>query len=342
MNPIRFAIVGIGNIAPIHATAIQATPYAQLVAICTRDETRGRAFVEKFGGTYSADYRDLLARADVDAIVICTPHDLHAPMTLAAARAGKHILVEKPMARNVAECDAMIDAAERAGVTLGVVFQMRFDPLVRQLQSLIAHRLGRLIWVGTTALWYRTDEYYRSGAWRGTREHEGGGVLINQAIHMIDLMVYLTGMPTRVTAQTRTLNHQIEVEDAALAILEYADNRLGLIQATVAAYPGYPERLEVVGTRGSAIYHRGAARLEWHIAEPRDDGEARGEVSSGAAAPMNINAAGHLAQYGDFVAALREHRAPLVDGRAGRASIALVEAIYRAARQGVATDVNPT
>ncbi|MBM3129132.1 MAG: Gfo/Idh/MocA family oxidoreductase [Chloroflexi bacterium] len=336
---LRFAIIGVGNIAPLHATAIQSIPAADLVAVCTRDETRGRAFADKFGGNYFSDYRAVLARDDVDVVALCTPHDLHAPMTIDAARAHKHILVEKPMARNVAECDAMIDAAKRAGVTLGVVFQMRFDPLVANLQSLISNRLGQLLWVSTTALWYRTDEYYRSGAWRGTWDREGGGVLINQGVHVIDLMLYLTGMPTRVTAQTRTLNHQIEVEDAALAILEYADNQLGLIQATVAAYPGYPERLEIVGARGSAIYHRGEARLEWHLADPRDDGETRGAVSSGASAPMNINAAGHIAQYHDFVAALRERRAPLIDGREGRKSIAVIEAIYRSAACGQRVEI---
>lgn len=334
-----FAIIGIGNIAPIHATAIQNTPDAQLVVVCTRNQARGRAFVDKFGGTYIADYHAVLARNDVDVVAICTPHDLHVPMAIDAARAGKHILIEKPMARNVAECDAMIQAAERAGVTLGVIAQMRFDPLVSNLQSLISNSLGKIIWVSANVLWYRTDEYYHSGAWRGTREHEGGGVLINQAIHMVDLMLYLTGMPTRVTAQTRTLNHQIEVEDAALAILEYTDNRLGLIQATVAAYPGYPERLEIIGTRGSAIYHRGEARLEWHITEPRDDGEVRGAASSGAAAPMAISAAGHIAQFQDFVAAIREQRAPRVDGHEGRKSVAVVEAVYRSAACGQRVEI---
>jgi len=340
MNPLRFAIVGVGNIAPIHATAIKNTPHAQLVAVCAPDAAGGRALVEKFGGTYLPDYRDVLARADVDVVTICTPHDLHAPMAIDAAQAHKHILVEKPMALNPAECDAMIAACERAGVTLAAVFQMRFDPLARKLKTLIDDgELGRLIWTTTNALWYRTNEYYRSGAWRGTWTHEGGGVLINQAIHTIDLMLYLTGMPTRVTAQTRTLNHQIQVEDGALAILEYADNRLGLIQETVAAYPGYPERLEIVGTRGSAIYHRGQARLEWHIAEPREDGAEQAEVSSGASAPMDINASGHTAQYQDFVAAIREHRAPSVDGREGRKSVAVVEAIYRSARENTAVEI---
>jgi len=340
MSSLRFAIVGVGNIAPIHATAIQNTPEAQLVAVCARDSARGRAFAEKFGGSYFADYRDVLARADVDAVALCTSHDLHAPMTIDAANARKHVLVEKPMARTVAECDAMIAACERAGVTLGVVFQMRFDRLTRKLKALIDDgKLGRLIWTTTNALWFRTDGYYRSAAWRGTREREGGGVLINQAIHAIDLLLYLTGMPTRVTAHTRTLNHQIEVEDGGIAVLEYADNRLGLIQATVAAYPGYPERLEIVGTRGSAIYHRGQARLEWHIAEPREDGEEQAQASSGASAPMDINAAGHIAQYQDFVAALRERRAPLIDGREGRKSVAVVEAIYRSARERAAVDL---
>jgi predicted dehydrogenase len=263
-------------------------------------------------------------------------------MALAAANAGKHILLEKPMARNVAECDAIIAACERAGATLGVLFQMRFDPLARKLKALIdSGKLGNLIWTTTNALWYRSDEYYRSGAWRGTWEHEGGGVLINQAIHLIDLMLWLTApsVPTRVTAQTRTLNHSIEVEDGALAILEYADNRLGLIQATVAAYPGYPERLEIIGTRGSAVYHRGEARLEWRLAEPREEGEERGEASSGASAPMSINAAGHIAAYQDFAAALRGGRTPLVDGKEGRRSVELVQAIYESAQRRTSIDL---
>lgn len=331
--PLRFAIFGAGNIAPIHATAIKYTPDAELTAVVTRNAERGRAFVDQYGGKWFADYRDVLAHDDVDVVSICTPHDLHAPMTIDAARAGKHILVEKPMAISTAECDAMIDACNKTGVTLCVFFQMRFDPLTQKLKSLIdTGKLGRLIWNSTTALWYRTDEYYRSGSWRGKWAHEGGGVLINQGVHVIDLMLYLTGMPARITAQMRTLNHQIEVEDGALAMLEYPDNRLGLIQATVAAYPGYPERLEIVGTNGSAIYHRGQARLEWHLQNPCEDGEQQTEISSGASAPMNINAAGHTTQFQDFAAAIRERRRPLIDGYEGRKSIQLIEAIYCSAR----------
>jgi len=341
MNSLRFAIIGVGNIAPLHATAIKSTPDAELIATATRNPARGAGFVKEHGGALYADYRDLIARDDVDVVAICTPHDLHLPMAIDAAAAHKHVLVEKPLARNVAECDAIIAACERASVTLGVLFQMRFDPLARKLKSLIDDgKLGRLIWTTTNALWYRTEEYYRSAVWRGSWEHEGGGVLINQAIHVIDLMLWLTGTPTRVHAQMRTLNHNIETEDSALAILEYADNRLGMIQATVAAFPGYPERLDILGTHGSAIFHRGQARLEWHLSEPREDGEEQAEVSSGASAPMSINAAGHIAAYQDFAAAVRERRAPLVDGHEGRRSVELIEAIYRSARANASVTIS--
>jgi UDP-N-acetyl-2-amino-2-deoxyglucuronate dehydrogenase len=331
----RFAIIGIGNIAPIHAAAIRGVPGAELVAVATRQEDRGRAFAAEHGGTWHADYRELLAQAQADVVAICTPHDLHAPMTLAAAQAGAHVLCEKPMARNVAECDAMIAACDRAGVRLGVAFQGRFEPLsIRLKAALDAGRLGRLLWVSANTLWHRTDAYYRSGPWRGTWAHEGGGVLINQAIHAIDLLIWLAGLPERVTARTRTLNHAIEVEDAALAILEYAGGRLGLIQATTIAHPGYPERLEFFGSTGSVIYHKGQARLDWRLSDPEEAYTEQAEVSSGAARPMDITAAGHTALYNDFVSAIRAGRPSLVDGHEGRRSVALVEAIYRSAASG--------
>jgi UDP-N-acetyl-2-amino-2-deoxyglucuronate dehydrogenase len=334
MKILHFGLIGVGNIAPVHAAAIKGTPGAELAAVATRNADRGQAFVEQHGGTWYADYTELLQRPDIDIVTLCTPHDLHLPMAVAAAQARKHILCEKPLARTTAECDAMIRACEQAGVKLGVIFQSRFEALSLKLKQLIdGGALGKLSWVSANTIWYRTDDYYRSGPWRGTWTHEGGGVLINQAIHAIDLLLWLTGMPNRVTAQMRTLNHAIEVEDAAIATLEYADQHLGLIQATTAAYPGYPERLEVYGTRGGAIYHKGEARLEWHTLDPREDHVLTTEISSGAAAPLDITAAGHTAQFRDFAEAVREDRSPLIDGREGRRSVEVVEAIYRSARQ---------
>lgn len=336
----RFAIIGIGNIAPIHAAAIRGVPGAELVAVATRDEGRGRAFVTQHGGTWYADYQELLAEARPDVVAICTPHDLHAPMTVAAAQAGAHVLCEKPMARNTAECDTMIEVCERAGVKLGVAFQGRFEPLSAKLKAgLDEGKIGRLLWSSANTLWHRTDAYYRSGPWRGTWAHEGGGVLINQAVHAIDLLIWLAGLPQCVTARTRTLNHAIEVEDAALAILEYGDRRLGLIQATTIAHPGFPERLEFFGSAGSVVYNKGQARLEWRVADPPQEYTDEAEVSSGAARPMDITAAGHTALYNDFAAAIREGRSPVIDGREGRRSVSLVEAIYRSAQTGSTTEL---
>jgi len=229
----------------------------------------------------------------------------------------------------------MIAACEAAGVKLGIAFQGRFEPLSLKLKAgLDAGKVGRLLWSSANTLWLRTDAYYRTGPWRGTWAHEGGGVLINQAIHAIDLLLWLSGMPEKITARIRTLNHQIEVEDAALGILEYADGRLGLIQATTIAHPGFPEKLEFFGARGSAVYNKGEARLEWHLAEPPEESVEQAEVSSGAARPMDITVAGHTALYRDFVAAINEGRTPLVDGKEGRKSVAVVEGIYRSAESG--------
>jgi predicted dehydrogenase len=340
MKNLRFGIIGAGNIAAVHAAAIHGTSDAELVAIAARGEERGRVFAQKHNAAWHADYRELLRRDDIDAVSLAVPHDLHAPMAIDAAKAGKHVLIEKPMAINVAECDAMMEACERANVTLGVVFQMRFEPLAVKLkQALDANTLGQLLWVSTNMIWNRTEAYYHSAPWRGTWAHEGGGVLINQAVHLIDLLIWFSGMPNRVTAKMRTLNHQIEVEDGAMAILEYADKRLGLIQATTAAFPGYPERLEFYGTNGSVVYHKGKAELEWHLVEPREDRTDTAQVSSGAANPMDITAAAHTTQFQDFANAVREHRKPFVDGLEGRKSVELIQAIYRSARANEAINL---
>jgi len=331
---LRFGIIGAGNIAPVHAIAIASIEGAELVAVADSNPERCQAIAEKHGGTPYTDYHDLLARSDVDVVTICLPHYLHAPITLEAAAAGKHVLCEKPMAISLAQCDAMIAACEKAGVTLGVIFQGRFEPLALQLKTAIdSGELGQLLWVSANTFWHRTDAYYRSGAWRGTWAHEGGGVLINQAIHAIDLLLWLAGAPSRVTAQIRTLNHQIEVEDCALASLEYENGQLGLIQATTISIPGYPERLEFYGSQGSAIYHKGQGQLEWHFLDADKDHTDSSEASSGAARPMDILPTAHIAQFKDFVRAINENRPPAITGQDGRLNIELVEAIYRSSQK---------
>jgi predicted dehydrogenase len=341
MQPLRFALVGVGNIAATHVAAIQSVPGASLVAVATRHPERGPAFAARYGADWHADYTAAFARPDVDVVAICTPQDLHLPITLAAAQAGKHVLCEKPMARNAAECDLMLAACQRAGVTLGVIFQSRFDPLVRRCYDLLqSGRLGRLVWANVRTLWYRDAAYFQAAPWRGDAA-QGGGVLINQAIHDIDLLIWLAGLPARVTAQVRTLVHAVEIEDAAQVLLEYPGGAIGSIQAATVAFPGYPERLEFFGAEGAVVLHKGEGRLEWHFREPREDGSETAPISSGAAAPLAITAAGHIAQYQDFAAALREGRPPLVDGHAGRQSMLLLDGIYRSARSAQPEPVFP-
>ncbi len=330
---LKFGIIGAGNIAPVHATAIQSIPEAELVAVADTDPNHAQALVRQFGGVAYNDYHDLLARPDVDVVTLCVPHYLHAPITLEAAAAGKHVLSEKPMAISLADCDVMIAACRKAGVTLGVVFQGRFEPLALKLKSAMdSGELGRILWVSANTLWHRTDAYYNSAPWRGTWAYEGGGVLINQAIHALDLLLWLAGSPSRVIGQIRTLNHQIEVEDCAMAQLEYENGQIGIVQATTVAIPGYPERIEIYGSQGSAIYHKGLGQLEWHFLDETKDHLDKVEASSGASQPMDISAKAHIAQFKDFADAIRENRRPKVSGEDGRLSIELLEAIYRSSR----------
>jgi predicted dehydrogenase len=333
---LRYGIIGAGNIASVHATAIQNVPDAELVAVADNVLDHAQALVKQFGGVAYQDYQDLLARPDVDIVTLCVPHFLHAPITLAAAAAGKHILSEKPMAILLAECDTMIAACKKAGVNLGVIFQGRFEPLAIQLKTAIdSGELGRLLWVSANVFWHRTDEYYSSAPWRGTWAKEGGGVLINQAIHALDLLLWLTGTPSRVTGQFRTLNHQIEVEDCAMAMLEYKNGQMGIVQATTTAIPGFPERIEIYGSKGSAIYQKGLGQLEWHFLDASKNRVDKVEASNGSAHPMDISATAHTIQFKDFAEAVREHRQPKVDGMAGRSSIELIEAIYRSSRENI-------
>ncbi len=331
---LKFGIIGAGNIAPVHATAIQCIPDSELVAVADSNMDRAQAITTQSGGDAYTNYHDILARPDVDIVTLCVPHYLHSRITIEAAAAGKHVLCEKPMAISVNECDQMIAACEQAGVTLGVIFQGRFEPLALRLKSAIeSDELGRLLWVSANTFWHRTDAYYDTGIWRGTWAYEGGGVLINQAIHALDLLLWIAGSPSRVTAQIRTLNHKIEVEDCALASLEYDNGQLGLVQATTIAIPGYPERLEFYGDQGSVIYHKGQGQLEWHFLDSSNDRVDKSEASSGAARPMDISAAGHIAQFNDFAQSIREKRRPKVSGEDGRLSIELVEAIYLSSRK---------
>ncbi|HEU5198063.1 MAG TPA: Gfo/Idh/MocA family oxidoreductase [Ktedonobacterales bacterium] len=338
-HPIGFAIVGAGMVAHYHAEAIAQTPGAQLVAIHRADPARAAETEARYGVPCESSYAALLARSDVEVVCICTPSGLHAEQTMAAASAGKHVLVEKPMALTLADADAMMHACRQSGVLLGVAFQRRTDPGFVAAQSAIAAgALGRLVLGCVTVPYLRTQDYYDSAAWRGTWTLDGGGALMNQGIHLLDLLLWYLGDVAEVQAQMTTLAHAIEVEDCLSATLRFRNGALGSVVATTAAAPGYPHRVEVYGQRGG-MQMEGEQIARWESESlPHVSGvtvASPGTAAAGAgSSPRGISQEGHRRLIADIVNAVRENRQPVVPGEEGRRSLALTLAIYQAARTG--------
>jgi len=333
---IGFGIVGAGMVARFHARAIADTAGARLAAICRADASRSDEAAAEFGVPCEVSLEALLERPDVDAVCLCTPSGMHAAQTLAAARAGKHVLVEKPIALDLADADAMIAACRDAGVRLGVALQRRTDPSSRALHDAIrAGELGSMVLGTATVPYFRPQSYYESAAWRGTWSLDGGGALMNQGIHLVDLLLWLMGGEAEVVGASGGADrHEIEVEDCVVAALRFSCGARGTIVATTAAAPGFPHRVEVYGSRGGAQIE-GDALIRWEGDAPRVRPQAPPTVAAGSgASPTGIGTRGHTLLVQDFVAAIREGRDPLVDGVEGRRSLALVLDIYEAAGLG--------
>ena len=328
-------IIGTGLSATQHMTALVQVPLARVVAVVGTSEDKARVFAEKWGiprayGSAAA----MLGDPDVEAVHLCTPPDTRVALAEAAAGAGKHVMIEKPMARNVAEADRVIAACDAAGVALGAMFQNRFTPLPRRVkEALDVGRFGRLLLVTLSSKWFRSAEYYRGSSWRGTAAREGGAALINQSIHAIDLLRWICGPVSEVQAITATQLHPIEMEDVGVALLRFESGAVGSLVGTTVAYPGFAERLELHGSEGSVVLVQGDGRLEWYLRgqEPIVE-QADTQVSGARSDPAATTSHGHVAQFTDFYAAIRERRRPFVDGREGRHALELVEAIYRSGR----------
>jgi UDP-N-acetyl-2-amino-2-deoxyglucuronate dehydrogenase len=332
-----FAILGTGMVADYHHQAITANAEsgARLVTMGHYDPARFATIGEKFG-VPCVGQDDLLADPAVDVVCICTPSGQHAAQTIAAAHAGKHVLVEKPMALNLPDADAMISACQQAGVSLGIVLQRRAAPLFQRIHHAIqAGDLGDLTLCVVTMPYYRPQAYFDQADWRGTWALDGGGVLMSQGIHLVDLLVWYMGDPVEVQAHARTLHRDIEVEDTLATALRFTNGSLATITATTTAAGGFPHRLEVYGTNGG-IRTEGDVLTGWQIADPdRATVEAppAGHAPDAGAGgdPRGISADDHIALFRDFIHALREGHAPCVDGPEGRRSLSAVLAIYRAA-----------
>lgn len=331
-----FAVAGAGVAARYHAQAIARAPGARLAAVCRADPARAGEAEAEFGVPCETRYEALLARKDVDAVCLCTPSGDHAAQAVAAARAGKHVLVEKPMALSLADADRMIDAAQDAGVQLGVAYQRRTEPAYGDLRrAVLGGELGSPVLGAVAVPYLRTQAYYDSAAWRGTWAHDGGGALMNQGIHLVDLLLWIMGDVEEVEARMTTASHRIEVEDSVAATLRFASGALGSITATTSAAPGFPHRVEVYGTRGG-VQVEGDVITRWETESAGARAAAApGTVEAGSgASATGITATAHGRLVADFVAAIRDRGSPLVSGPEGRRSLALVRAIYEAARTG--------
>jgi UDP-N-acetyl-2-amino-2-deoxyglucuronate dehydrogenase len=340
--PIGFAILGTGIIAETHrqAIAMNANLGARLVAVGHYDPSRFAAIGERFGVPCLSE-AELLKRLDVDVVCVATPSGQHAEQAIAAAEAGKHVLVEKPLALGLADADAMIVACDTAGVRLGVLLQQRAEPLFRRVyQAIRAGDLGDIAMASVCMPYHRPQAYYDQSAWRGTWEQDGGGVLMNQGIHFVDLLLWLMGAdPVHITARAATLQRQIEAEDTVVATLEFGTGALATLSATTTAPPGFRQRVEVYGTAG-AIQLEGDAAVRWETAHGtgQDSGQPTNPAAPAAATPTpafptagSQSPVPHAALIRDFVEALRDGRPPAVDGREGRRSVAAVLGIYEAA-----------
>ena len=328
---IGFGVAGCGMIGKVQAEAIASIPGARLVAVCARDEKRAAEFAAKFGATGYTDYDRFLNHPGLRIVNICTPSGLHAEQGIAAARAGKHVLVEKPIETTLEKADALIEACDRNGVKLGVIFQSRFLPAVQQIKRAIDEgQLGRLMIGDAYVKWYRAPEYY-ADSWHGTMAMDGGGALINQAIHTVDLLRWMMGPVETAFAMKSALRYpQIEAEDTLVASLRFQNGALGVIEAATSAKPGFKRRLEISGERGTVILD-GDAISVWAIEGESDEATGGEQITDGSANPAAISNEGHRRQIEDMMQAVIEDRAPMIDGREGRKSLEVVVALYAAA-----------
>jgi predicted dehydrogenase len=339
-----FGIIGCGMIANFHARAIRDVPGAKLVACYDSVPAAANRLAASFGCKAYHALDEMLADPAVQVTTVGTPSGAHMEPAIAAAEAGKHVIVEKPLEITLRRCDRIIAACQKAGVTLSTIFPSRFhDTCVELKRAVQQGRFGRLTVGDAYVKWYRTQQYYDSGAWRGTWELDGGGALMNQAIHSVDLLTWLMGPVVEVRAQTALLAHQrIAVEDVAMATVRFANGALGIIEASTAIYPGYLKRIEIHGTAGSAMMEE-EDFIKWDFAKPKPrDAEIRQRMAErtsgggGAADPAAIGHHGHARQFRDVLRAIAKGVSPLVDGCEGRRSVEIILAIYKSAETGSA------
>jgi UDP-N-acetyl-2-amino-2-deoxyglucuronate dehydrogenase len=336
----KIGIIGAGNISDTHARAAREIDGLEITAVYGHNRDKAARLAEIYGGAVYENLETFLEHKPLDMVMIGSPSGLHAEQGIAAARHGLHVLVEKPIDTTIERTDLLIDACNRAGVKLGVFFQDRAAPDIARLKQLVnAGRLGKPILISGRVKWYRPPEYYRDSRWRGLFSLDGGGALMNQGVHTVDLLLWLMGEVTRVNAKAITALHDIEVEDTVVATMEYANGAIGTLEAATSVYPGYPRRIELTGSEGtiivedSKIVSADLRNPDKDLAviqhQPKEEGDIARSNS-----PVVSDVSGHRKVLEDFLLAIETNGKPLCDGYEGRRSVELVLAIYESSRTG--------
>ncbi len=340
---ISFGLVGLGMGGATHAREIAKLDGARLAAVYGRDENKAEAFAKEFGAPrFYSRFEDLLADTEVDVVNVLTPNGLHGEFAIAAARAGKHVVVEKPLEITVARSLEIIEACEENGVTLSPVFQMRFgDSVLRLKRAIDDGRLGKLMIADAIDKEGRPPEYYSRDPWRGTHALEGGGSLMTQSIHVIDQLHFLAGPVESVFAKTRTVRHDIETEDYVAAVATFKNGATGVIESSTAVKPALKARIEIHGTDGSAIVNgEWDETYLWDVGDDEKIDAPPGFRFTDTNDPRTMPEARHGRMLADVVAAVRNGRSPRITGREALWSVAICEAIYRSAELGKEVSVS--
>jgi UDP-N-acetyl-2-amino-2-deoxyglucuronate dehydrogenase len=332
---VHIGLIGGGNISETHARAASEIPGVSVTAVYGTNAEKIARLSAQYGATPYTDFDKFLSHRPMDLVAIGSPSGLHAEQGIAAAREGLHVLTEKPLDINTARADELIAATERAHVKLGVFFQDRFKTDLIRLKDWVAGGiLGKLILVDARVKWFRPPAYYGDSKWRGTLRLDGGGALINQAIHTVDLLLWVCGEVFAVQGVRKTALHKIEAEDTLVALLEFKNGAIGSFQAATSAFPGYPRRVELTGSKGTIIVEHDRL-LAADLQEPSKDFQGTGNDQNASASSATVSdVRGHKAALADFIQAIQTNGTAHCSGVEGRKSVALVEAIYAACASG--------
>jgi UDP-N-acetyl-2-amino-2-deoxyglucuronate dehydrogenase len=339
---INIGIIGGGNISETHARAAREIEGGRISAIYGQNIEKMERLSKTYGGTVYTDFSRFLEHRPMDVVLIGSPSGQHAEQGSAAAKRGLHVLTEKPIDISRTKADELINECRRCGVKLGLFFQDRVSPDITRLKELVdSGKLGKPFLLSAQVKWYRPPEYYSSSRWRGTWALDGGGALINQGIHTVDLLLWLMGDVSRVYAKAITATHKIEVEDTVVATLEFNNGGVGTLEATTAAYPGYKRRLEITGSEGTVVLeHDQLTKID--LRTPIEDSNSIKESNTNlsASSPVVSDVRGHKRILEDFLHAIKTDSEPLCNGQEARRSILLVESIYESSRTGRPIEVS--